>query len=183
MRIPLPLTFVLVALLAGCATQKEVPFRKVAQDGNLRVHPGLLGQPVPPELQQPNDMAQLGRNGMAIDEQGLRTQRSVYFDFGRADLKADYEPGLRAHARYLAAHPKARVRVEGHADERGSGDFNLRLGKQRAETVRAALIGHGADKRQVAVRSLGETKPKLTGHNEEAWAENRRADVIYDKED
>ena len=118
-----------------------------------------------------------------MDETGLRIQRSVYFDFNSTDIKTDYEPGLRAHARYLASHPKARVRIEGNADERGSVEYNRRLGLKRAESVRAALVGAGAKEKQALVRSLGETHPRLTGRDEESWAENRRADVIYEKED
>ena len=98
-----------------------------------------------------------------MDDVGLRTQRSVYFDLNSADIKADFDPALRAHARYLAEHPKARVRIEGHADERGSTDYNRRLGLKRAENVRASLLTHGAGEQQVKVKTLGEARPKLTG--------------------
>ncbi len=187
MRATLPLTLLLSALLAACSTKGDIPPSKhIAQNGPLRVHPGLLGQPVPPELQ--GDMrvaaAPAGAPGDAIkmDAVGLRTQRSVYFDLNSTDIKADYDPALRAHARYLAEHPKARVRIEGNADERGSADYNRRLGLKRAENVRATLVSHGAGDKQVNVKSLGEARPKLTGHDESSWAENRRADVVYEIE-
>ena len=109
----------------------------------------------------------------------VRTQRSVYFDLNSADIKGDYDPALRAHARYLADNPKARVRIEGNADERGSADYNRRLGLKRADNVRAALLGAGAGEKQVHIRSLGESRPKLTGRDEESWAENRRGDILY----
>ena len=117
-----------------------------------------------------------------MDEEGLRTQRSVYFDLDKSDIKADYDPILMAHARYLARNPTARVRIEGHADERGSAAYNNRLGLKRAQSVRATLLGHGAEATQVAVKTWGKRKPKLLGRDEEAWAENRRADVIYERE-
>ncbi len=81
-----------------------------------------------------------GEEAIKMDPVGLRTQRSVYFDLNSADIKGDYDPALRAHARYLADHPNARVRIEGNADERGSADYNRRLGLKRAENVRASLV-------------------------------------------
>ncbi len=191
MRPSLPLAALLSTLLAACSSAPPAT-TPLSQKGTLKVHPGLLGQPVPPELQQ-NDPAVApvkaagaeagGAPAMKIDEAGLRTQRSVYFDYNSADLKADFNPMLRAHARYLAAHPEARVRIEGNADERGSADFNKRLGLKRAEVVRQSLVDQGVGEKQVRVLTLGEARPKLKGHDEESWAENRRADVVYEKED
>lgn len=191
MRAPLPLTLLLSALLAACSTPGDIPPSKhIAQSGTLRVHPGLLGKPVPAELQgeaseASRPLAAAAPDAVAdgtirTDDVGLRTQRSVYFDLDSADIKADFDPALRAHARYLAKHPAARVRVEGHADERGSIDYNRRLGLKRAENVRAALRAHGAGEQQVTVKTLGEAQPKRTGHDESSWAENRRADVVYE---
>lgn len=184
MRPSLPAMLLFSALLAACATSRES--QHIAQDGALKVHPGLLGQPVPAEL-APVPVAVVAPAPAAeapirLDQDGLRTQRSVYFDYNSADLKADHDPTLRAHARYLAANPQARVSIEGHADERGSAGFNLRLGEQRATTVRNALLAHGAPGAQVKIKSLGEAQPKLKGQDEQSWAENRRADVIYEVE-
>lgn len=188
MRPTLPLAILLASLLSACATTQEGPPNKhISQSGSLKVHPGLLGQPVPPELQEQPLLAagsaqDRNSEGMHMDQTGLRTQRSVYFDLNSTDIKADYDPALRAHARYLAEHPAARVRVEGNADERGSVEHNRRLGLKRAETVRNALLGQGASGKQVSVKTLGESHPKLSGHDEASWAENRRADVVYEKE-
>ena len=186
MRALLPVTLLLSSLLTACATQGEMPPNKhISQSGPLKVHPGLLGKPVPPELQERQFASAPTSNseGMKMDEAGLRVQRSVYFDLDSAEMKADYEPALRAHARYLVEHPQSHLRIEGHADERGGAEYNRRLGLKRAESVRSSLLGHGAPEKQVAIKTLGEARPKLTGHDEESWAENRRADVIYEKED
>lgn len=188
MRVLLPATLICTSLLTACATQGEIPPSKhISQTGALKVHPGLLGLPVPPELQDQQFASSGGSNKsgdpMKMDETGLRVQRSVYFDLNSAEMKSDYEPALRAHARYLADHPQSHVRIEGNADERGSAEYNRRLGLKRAETVRATLVGHGAPEKQISIKTLGEANPKLTGHNEESWAENRRADVVYEKED
>ena len=187
MRATLPATLLLTALLAGCASTKDIPPSKhISQTGALRVHPGLLGQPVPPELQDARDLAQAksGKQDTLIkmDQEGLRTQRSVYFDLNSAELRVEFDPALQAHARYLAANPKSRIRIEGNADERGAPDYNARLGLKRAETVRKTMIRHGAPEQQVRIKTLGESRPKLKGHDEESWAENRRADVVYEIE-
>jgi len=192
MRATLTATILLSALLAGCASTKNDPGNKnISQAGALKVHPGLLGQPVPAELQQDMRVAAVapapavaGENTpIKMDDAGLRTQRSVYFDFNSSLIKADFEPALKAHARYLASNPKARVRIEGNADERGPVGYNSLLGLKRADNVRQSIIGYGAPEKQVLVKSLGESKPKLKGHDEESWAENRRADVVYERDE
>ena len=184
----LPATLLLSLLLAACATSREArQSQHIEQDGPLKVHPGLLGQPTPTKLAPALTAATVAPASEAtapirMDQDGLRTQRSVYFAYNSAELKADHDPALRAHARYLAANPQARIRIEGHADERGSAGFNLRLGERRAATIREALLAHGASKQQVRIKSLGKSQPKLKGSDEQAWAENRRADVIYEAE-
>lgn len=185
---PIPLILLLASLLSACATGNDPSrSRQVAQSGALKVHPGLLGQAVPTELQGTSPVVttaatEPAETPMRMDEEGLRTQRSVYFDLDQAAIKADYDPILQAHARYLARNPQTRVRIEGHADERGSSGYNERLGLKRAQSVRATLLGHGAGSTQVTVKTWGKRKPKLLGRNEEAWAENRRADVIYEQD-
>lgn len=190
MRATLPATLLLSAMLAACSTKSTIPpSTHISQSGPLRVHPGLMGQPVPAELRQDDPALKTASSApvvadspIKIDPVGLRTQRSVYFDLNSADIKADYDPALRAHARYLAEHPKARVRIDGNADERGSADYNRKLGLKRAENVRSTLVAHGAGEKQVNIKTLGEARPKLTGHDESSWAENRRADVVYEIE-
>jgi peptidoglycan-associated lipoprotein len=199
MRASLPIALLLSTLLTACAAFKsEIPPSKhISQSGPLKVHPGLLGQPVPAESQpvtsQPPGSAVTVPGTTAsnaapdapikMDPVGLRTQRSVYFDLNSASIKADYDPALRAHARYLADHPQARVRIEGNADERGSAEYNHNLGMKRAENVRATLARHGARKKQLSIKTLGASNPKKTGHDEESWAENRRSDVVYEQEE
>lgn len=191
MRASLPATLLLSTLLAACASKGNIPPSKhISQSGPLKVHPGLLGQPVPPELQaeaasttaSAATTAGTAESAIKLDPVGLRTQRSIYFDLNSADIKADHDPALRAHARYLAEHPNARVRIEGNADERGSAEHNRRLGLKRAENVRAVMVGNGAAGTQISIKTLGEARPKLAGHDEASWAENRRADVVYERE-
>lgn len=192
MRASLPATLLLSTLLMACASTRDLPPSKhISQAGALKVHPGLLGQPVPAELQDSRvaTAPKAGATGAPVadplikmDLVGLRTQRSVYFDLNSAVVRIEFDPALQAHARYLIANPKSRVRVEGNADERGAPDYNVRLGLKRAENVRQAMIGHGAPAKQITIKTLGESRPKLTGHDEESWAENRRAEVVYERE-
>lgn len=197
MRASLTLPLLATLLLTACASGPTAsPSKHISQAGALRVHPGLLGQPVPAELQEPKSPAAVapvvaegtlpatpGAAGMQMDGIGVRTQRSVYFDYDSAALKTDYQSVVEAHGRHLAANPKAKVRIEGHADERGSAGYNQSLGQKRADNLRQALIEQGARSTQVATRSLGESRPKLKGHDEASWAENRRADIIYEREE
>lgn len=189
MRPSLPLSLLFAALLSACASSPQTARKNVDQSGALRVHPGLLGQAVPPELQTADaPAAKAGLAGadanrdLKRDEVGLQTQRSVYFDLDSTEIKAEFIAMLQAHARNLAGDPNARLRVDGNADERGSGEYNRRLGLKRAEAVKAALVAQGAKEQQIQASTLGESKPKLKGHDEESWAENRRADLVYQKE-
>ena len=190
MRTQLLVTALFASLLTACAsTPQGSPSKHISQSGPLKVHPGLIGKPVPEELREPQAPATPRQAEVAeaapiqMDAIGQRTQRSAYFDYKSAAIKTDYDTVLQGHARHLAANPKARVRIEGHADERGSVAYNNSLGLQRAESVRQRLIEQGAQRQQVSVKSFGELRPKLTGQDEASWAENRRADIIYEREE
>lgn len=190
MRATLIATLLCSTILAACSTKGTIPPSKhISQNGPLKVHPGLLGEAVPPELQEPTVQAKpVATNATeensspAKDVAGPPEQRSIYFDYRSADIKTEAEPDIKAHARYLTANPQSRVRIEGNADERGTAERNKQLGIQRAENIRSALIAGGAGDKQIAVKSNGETRPKATGHNEESWAENRRVDIIYERQ-
>ncbi|RME34703.1 MAG: peptidoglycan-associated lipoprotein Pal [Gammaproteobacteria bacterium] len=105
--------------------------------------------------------------------------RVIYFDFDSSEIKAEYRPVVEAHAAYLAAHPETIVTLEGHTDERGSREYNLALGERRANAVRRQLVLLGASAGQIRVVSYGEERPVAEGHDEEAWALNRRVEIRY----
>jgi peptidoglycan-associated lipoprotein len=109
----------------------------------------------------------------------LYKERSVYFDFNKFDVKPEYQAAVAAHAKYLAATPAMKIKLEGNADERGSREYNLALGQKRAEAVKKAMEVSGANASQIETISWGKEKPKAQGHDEAAWAENRRADIVY----
>jgi len=107
----------------------------------------------------------------------ISKERSVYFDFDKFDIKADQTAVVERQGKYLAANAALKVRVEGNADERGGREYNLALGQKRAEAVVRGLKAYGAKDNQAV--SFGSEKPKAEGHDEAAWAQNRRVDVAY----
>lgn len=112
----------------------------------------------------------------------LSTKRSIYFDFDNFSIKKEFESLLELHGKYLAKNPSLAIKIEGNSDERGGSEYNLALGQKRAETVAKALKVYGVKSTQIEAISLGEEKPKAAGHDEAAWAENRRADLVYPKQ-
>ncbi len=116
------------------------------------------------------------------DPANVLSKRSVFFDFDRFVVKDEYRPMLEAHAGYLKSKQDARVTLEGNADERGSREYNLALGQKRAEAVRKALAVLGVSDAQMEAISFGEEKPRNLGQTEEAYAENRRTDLVYSDE-
>jgi peptidoglycan-associated lipoprotein len=102
-----------------------------------------------------------------------------YFDFDQAIVKRAGHSELNKHASVLASDGALRLRLQGHADERGTREYNLALGERRANAVRAYLVAQGASRTQVEVISYGEEKPADAGHSERAWAMNRRVEFSY----
>jgi peptidoglycan-associated lipoprotein len=100
----------------------------------------------------------------------------VYFDFDRSDVRADARPVLDSKVPHLREDGAIRLRIEGHADERGSAEYNLALGMRRANAVKQYFVGFGLDGARFEVVSFGEERPAVTGSNEAAWARNRRAE-------
>ena len=110
---------------------------------------------------------------------GLLATRVVYFDFDSSEIKGSGTDVVAAHAKFLARHSDQRVRLEGHTDERGSREYNIGLGERRAQAVRRALLLQGASDAQISTVSYGEERPAVPGHDEAAWAKNRRVEIVY----
>jgi peptidoglycan-associated lipoprotein len=110
---------------------------------------------------------------------GLLATRIVYFDFDSAVIQGQGVAVVAAHAKYLAGNPQARVRLEGNTDERGSREYNIGLGDRRAQSVRRALLLQGVSEGQITTVSYGEERPADPGHDEAAWAKNRRVEIVY----
>lgn len=113
------------------------------------------------------------------DPQGVLAKRSVYFDFDSYVVKPEYKSVIENHAKYLSSHKERKVIIQGNTDARGGAEYNLALGQKRAEAVRKSLSLLGVSDSQMEAVSLGKEKPKAQGNDEAAWAENRRADIVY----
>jgi peptidoglycan-associated lipoprotein len=113
------------------------------------------------------------------DPNNILSKRSVYFDYDSFVVKDEYKAMLEAHAKYLQANRNTRVTLQGHADERGSREYNIALGQKRADAVKKLMQLLGATEIQIETVSFGKEKPKNLGHDETAWAENRRVDIYY----
>lgn len=113
------------------------------------------------------------------DPKGILVKRSIYFDLDSYVIKDEFKPVLEAHARYLNANKSRKIVIQGNTDERGGREYNLALGQKRAEAVRKALSLLGVSDSQMEAVSFGKEKPKALGHDDAAWAENRRADIVY----
>ena len=113
------------------------------------------------------------------DPDSLLYTKTIYFGFDSSEVEAKYHDLVAAHAEYLASSPSKTVRLEGHTDERGSREYNIGLGERRADAVRRLLEAGGVAQSQLSTVSYGEERPGSTGQNEEAWALNRRVEIVY----
>jgi len=104
---------------------------------------------------------------------------TIYFEFDSSDVPESAQPVIEAHARYLSEHAGASVTLEGHADERGSREYNIALGEKRAVSVRRLMSLLGATGPQIRTISYGEERPAQAGFDESAWRLNRRVEIVY----
>jgi peptidoglycan-associated lipoprotein len=110
---------------------------------------------------------------------GTLSDRTIYFEFDSAKLTSESIEVLETHGNFVAGNGEVSVRLEGHADERGSREYNIALGDRRAQSVRRVLLFQGASSDQVETVSYGEEQPAVSGHDDESWSKNRRVELIY----
>lgn len=163
-------------IAAGCSSTKldEAPVETrtpVPADGQAGGGAGSKGAP-----QSGVATVDLTKGGASADAAAL-AQRVVYFDFDSFVVKDEFRPMLEAHAKALAANRGSRMMVEGHTDERGGREYNLALGQKRADAVVKTLVLLGASDNQLEAVSFGEERPADPGHDEAAWAQNRRVEL------
>ncbi len=178
----LMVAFVTLAVLAGCAskeTKEQAPAKVEERQPAPEVKPEAKPpvQPtVKPRTEQPVAAQPLSP---LKDPKNILSKRSVYFDFDSSVVKDEFKPLITAHARYLTQNPSARMTVQGNTDERGSREYNIALGQRRAESVKQMMVLLGAKEQQIETVSFGEEKPRAEGHDEAAWSQNRRDDIVY----
>ncbi|TCT01127.1 peptidoglycan-associated lipoprotein Pal [Paralcaligenes ureilyticus] len=151
---------VLAASLAACSS---VPLDKNANgSGSGAANSGQIMDPFNP--QSP-----------------LAQQRSVYFEFNSYTVADQYRSLVEMHSKYLTAHNQQKIRIEGNADARGSSEYNLALGQRRSDAVARMMTLLGVNSNQIEAISFGKEKPKALGTTEADYAENRRADIVYQR--
>jgi peptidoglycan-associated lipoprotein len=168
-------------VLVGCASKKTEVEAPAPAPASVEVAPAPVqaAEPVV-QVQKPT----VNRGKISLPSSGgmdgmEELQGLFYFDFDQAIVKRTGHMELNRHATALKEDSTLRVRLEGHADERGTREYNLALGERRANAVRAYLVAQGASRMQIEVISYGEEKPVDGGHNEASWAMNRRVEVVY----
>ena len=173
------LVVLLMILLCSCAKKKiEQVYGPHNQNQgqnstsqNNASSPEMINQPIEIPVSQ---SSALQDSYAATDTQRKFGQEDIYFNFDEFAVSPDGKKILASKAAFLKTHPKLKVMVEGHCDERGTTEYNLALGEKRAGEVKKYLIFLGIDGNRLSVISYGKEKPAASGHNEEAWAKNRR---------
>lgn len=167
MNTPIRVILLAVAVAGLAACKKEVTKPETAQ-------PSQPTAPVSQPVQEEN-----WTDPKLLDTKPCLVARVAYFDFDQSVVKSEAMEMLRCHGKWLSSNPGARLTLEGHADERGSREYNLGLGERRGNAVRDLLLANGGRAEQVNVVSYGEERPTCTESSEGCWSQNRRAELIY----
>lgn len=183
------IALLLFLVLAGCATAPQEPTETTTEeagsgaetdDGTGAEADGMEDDEGARTLTAEECPPDCVFNRDAIDDpSGLLADRTIYFEFDSSAVQEKFMDTIRRHAAYLAQYSDVDVRLEGHTDERGSREYNVGLGARRADAVSRLLQAYGASNRQIETISYGEEVPAVEGHNEEAWAKNRRVEIVY----
>jgi peptidoglycan-associated lipoprotein len=165
----------IAAIAAGCSSQEA------KQDAPVTDRSAGVTQPsATPSTSttRPTTQSPVAGNPLR-DPSNILSKRSVFFDFDSNSVKDEYRGLVQAHSRYMGDKADSKIRIEGNCDERGSREYNLALGQRRAESVKKMMTVLGVSDGRIETTSYGEEKPMATGHDESAWAQNRRADIKY----
>lgn len=181
------ISVVLVNLLAACASQKPKEAAAPAPAPTpVAAAPAAEPVAVTPAAAAPETTEQAAPTAAAAaevdplnDPNSILAKRSTHYPFDVSIIQEEDKPLVIAHAKYLSDHSERNVRLEGNCDERGSNEYNLALGQRRADGVKKMMILGGVKTSQLKTVSYGEERPKAAGHNEAAWKQNRRTDIVY----
>ena len=160
------------ALLSACSSPVKLTETPVVERP-AEVAPGTVADPRDVRPVETGSVDPLN------DPQGTLAKRSVYFDYDSYVVRDDGKQVVESHSGYLNKNKGRKILIQGNTDERGGTEYNLALGQKRAEAVRKSMASLGVAESQMEAVSLGEEKPKAMGSGESAWAENRRADIVY----
>jgi len=158
------------AVLSACSTPVKLNEAPVVEK---------TPAPMPAEPTRQVSTVDTGSVDPLNDPKGVLANRSVYFDFDSYAVRDGDKAVVENHSAYLTKNPTRKILIQGNTDDRGGAEYNLALGQKRAEAVRKSMAALGVAEGQMEAVSLGKEKPKAAGANEEAWAQNRRADIVY----
>ena len=175
------MTLFLVAIIsafvlpAGCA-KKAVMKEEPAMGKEAAVEkqaPAKAAEAAPAKVPEEQKVDEAAMAAALADKEASQFA-DIHFAYDRSDLRPDARKVLDRHAKWLKAHPEFRVRIEGNCDERGTVEYNMALGQRRAASAKKYLVDLGVAKNRLSTISYGKERPLDPGHNEEAWAKNRR---------
>jgi peptidoglycan-associated lipoprotein len=164
----------LTIVLAGCQSTPEADKPAGVEDRT----PGAGTKPPSSATTQPVKPGSMSGNPLK-DPSSVLSKRTIYFEFDRDDIKAEFVPIVEAHGKYLRENRGSKMLIQGNADERGSREYNLALGQRRSDAIKKRLIVLGVTEVQIESVSLGEEKPACAEHDEGCWYKNRRGDMLY----
>ena len=172
----------IIVLLGACASKDPVP--TIVEDRTPVTGSGTTTTTTPTTsgTQTTPVTGTSGRPDPLNDPNNVLSKRVVYFDYNTDNVKPEFASVIQAHASYLSQNGNRKVRLEGHADERGSREYNMALGQRRSNAVRKATSVLGVANERMETISFGEDKPKANGRDEASFAQNRRVEIVYDGE-
>jgi peptidoglycan-associated lipoprotein len=176
--------------LAGCATGPGEEQKPAGVEERRAAGVQPAGPAAKPQPMKPGGVARVDLTAKPKappmsplkDPNNILSKRSIFYDYDKFDVKDEFRALVEAHAKYLRANPAAKMLIQGNTDERGSREYNLGLGQRRSDGVKKMMVLLGAKEEQIETVSLGEEKPRAEGHDEGAWAQNRRSDILYQGE-
>jgi peptidoglycan-associated lipoprotein len=166
--LPIAVALLTLALASGCSSRKKV-------EGGAEPPPPPPTQTEAPPVEEPPPPP---TTPPSTDEDAQANLQDAYFDYDDASLRDDAKSALEHNAKYMEGHTRVNIVIEGHCDERGSVEYNLALGEKRARAAKEYLTTYGINASRVTTISYGKERPFDPGHNEEAWARNRRAHFL-----
>lgn len=165
--------------LAACSSNESTDSAAASETTNAGAGTAVTTPADQTTVATPVEAGDAALSEQEMRNQQLRQEQTVYFKFDNAEIQPDYQDMLTAHAEYLRDNGAVKVVVEGHADERGTPEYNIALGERRANAVAKYLQALGVSASQIAIVSYGEEKPLVLGHSDADYAKNRRSVLVY----
>jgi peptidoglycan-associated lipoprotein len=176
---------IMMVFAFGCAKKQAVKSTETAgapaaSPPGQKAPGGIVSEPVKPAAPPATAGKQVAaaEAGAAVTQEKPSAFKDIHFDFDKSFIRDDAKPVLSAVADFLKKNKGAKIMIEGHCDERGTAEYNMALGDRRAESARAYLASLGVSGSALSTVSFGKEKPLDPGHNEDAWAKNRRAHFV-----